>query len=183
MRLRERDPSVTYQVAPGVAAIAAGRLVLLAALLLAACGQDQQAPDTPGARLEAAAAARGLVLQTAGGSLVGSWAEDTDRLCIVTAGKGLRIGALVDYGEGQGCAATGEATRKRDVLRVRFGDCQFEARFDGERISFPASLPPACDRYCTGRASLTALSVARLSDSASEAATLRAPNGRTLCGG
>lgn len=152
-------------------------------LLLTACSRGEQAADTPGARLEQAAVARGLVPDTTGGSLVGSWAGETDRLCIVPAGEKLKVGALVDYGEGQGCAATGEATRKGDSLRIRFGACRFDARYDGERISFPAELPPACNAACSGRASLTALSVARLSDSVSEAATLRAPNGRALCGG
>lgn len=152
-------------------------------LALAACERAAPPADTPGARLEAAAVARGLVPNAKSGSLTGSWASETDRLCIVPAGDKLRLGALVDYGEGQGCAATGEATRGGDTLRVRFGACRFEARYDGERISFPAELPAACNAACTGRATLTALSVTRLSDSASEAATLRAPNGRALCGG
>ena len=183
MRPHECDPGVTFDGAPGTKAIAARHLLLSVVLPLAACGQGQQAPDTPGARLESAAAARGLIVDAKGASLVGSWADDTDRMCIVPAGGALRIGALVDYGDRQGCAAAGEATRKGNTLRIRFGECRFEARFDGERISFPATLPPACDSACTGRASLTALSVARLSDSASEAVTLRAANGRALCGG
>ena len=152
-------------------------------LLLVGCGRTEQRTDTPGARLEAAAVARGLVPDSQTGSLVGSWASESDRLCIVPAGNKLRVGALVDYGEGQGCAATGEATRKGDRLRVRFGSCRFDAHLDGDRIAFPAELPAACNAVCTGRASLTALTVARLSESASEGATLRAPNGRLLCGG
>ena len=152
-------------------------------LLLAACGRAAPAPETPGARLEAAAVTRGLVPDASGGSLVGSWASDSDRLCVVPNDDKLRVGVLIDYGEGQGCAATGEATRKGDRLRIAFGPCRFEAEYDGERISFPAELPSACNAACTGRASLTALAVTRLSDSASEATTLRAPNGRALCGG
>ena len=156
---------------------------LLLLLLLAGCDRAVRQADTPGDRLEAAAVARGLVPDARAGSPVGSWASESDRLCIVPAGRNLRIGALVDYGEGQGCVAMGDATRKGDRLRVRFGDCRFDARFDGDRIDFPAELPSACTAACTGRASLTALAVSRLSDSASEAATLRAPNGRALCGG
>ena len=156
--------------------------MLALCLLLAACSRAAPPPDTPGARLEAAAVSRGLVPDASGGSLVGSWASETDRLCVVPNGDKLRVGVLIDYGEGQGCAATGEATRKDDRLRFDFGACRFDAHYDGERISFPAELPSACNAACTGRASLTALAVARLSDSASEATTLRAPNGRALCG-
>ncbi|WP_174280687.1 hypothetical protein, partial [Sphingomonas bacterium] len=129
------------------------------------------------------AVARGLVADPARAVLAGLWANDTDRLCIVPTGDALRLGASVDYGEGQGCAASGTVERHGDRLRVRFGDCRFDAGFDGERISFPAELPDACARTCTGRASLTALTVERLSESVSEAATLRASDGRNLCAG
>lgn len=152
-------------------------------LVLTACGRAEPAADTPGARLEAAAVARGLVPDPASGSLVGSWASDTDRLCVAPAGDRLRVGVVVDYGEGQGCAGSGTAERKGDRLMLTMGQCKFDARYDGERVVFPAALPDACAALCTGRASLSALSVARLSESASEAATLRAPNGWLLCGG
>lgn len=152
-------------------------------LFLAACDRAPPAPDTPGARLESAAIARGLVADPAKQTPIGSWANDTDHLCIVPDAAGLRIGASVDYGEGQACAASGAVERRGDTLDVVFGSCRFGARFEGDRISFPAALPPACARACIGRASLAALSVERLSDSASEAATLRAPGGRLLCAG
>ena len=151
-------------------------------LLLAACHRAAPVEDTPGARLEAAAVARGLVADTQGGSPVGSWASDSDRLCIVPHGDRLRLGVLVDYGEGQGCAGTGEVRRDADRLKVQLGSCRFDARYDGDRIAFPAELPSACNALCTGRASLTALAVDRQSASASEAAMLRAPGGRRLCG-
>ena len=156
---------------------------LLLLLAVAACRQAQPKPDTPGARLEAAAIARGLVPDPSGGKLTGSWASDTDRLCIVPAERETRIGVSIDYGEGQGCAASGTVERRGDRLRVSFGACRFEARYDGERIAFPAELPGACQRLCVGRASLTALNVERLSQSASEAATLRSPAGKPLCAG
>ena len=151
-------------------------------LLLAACGRAAPAPDTPGSRLEAAAVARGLVAQQ-DAAVTGSWARDTDRLCVVPAGDAFRIGASVDYGEGQGCAASGTVRRAGKGLKVELGACRFDAGYDGERISFPAVLPAACDRFCRGRASLSALTVERLSESVSEAQTLRGPDGRLLCGG
>jgi len=153
------------------------------ALLLAACGAEPPAArDTPGARLETAAVQTGLIADPAKVSLIGSWASDTDRLCVVRAAQGgLHIGALIDYGEGQGCAASGSVQRRRDAVAIAFGACRFEARFDGERIVFPAELPAVCDRFCTGRASLTALTAEHVSRSQSEAVTLRTPSGKPLC--
>lgn len=159
--------------------------LLALGLLLAACRQTPVVDDSPGGRLEAAAIARGLVADPAKAGLAGSWASDTDRLCVVPGGGAsrgqIRVGASVDYGEGQGCAASGTMERDGDKLNVDLGACRFEASFDGERIVFPAELPGACDRLCTGRASLSALAVERLSESVSEAATLRGPGGQRLC--
>lgn len=156
--------------------------VLPLLLALAACDRGAPPTETAGDRLERAAEAAGLVAD-GDGSLVGAWARDTDRVCVVPGAEGsTRIGALVGYGEGQGCAASGTLERSGATVRVRFGECRFEARFDGERLTFPAELPSACDRACTGRASLAALSVERQGSSVSEAATLRAPNGALLCG-
>lgn len=160
-------------------------LALMLAGMLAACGSGtapSASSDTSGARLEAAAVRTGLVDDPARASLVGSWALETDRLCALPGPKGLlRLGVLVDYGEGQGCAASGTARRDGDRVRVAFGACRFDARFDGDRIVFPAELPAACDRLCTGRASLAALTVERLSASTAEAETLRTPGGKLLC--
>ncbi len=159
---------------------------LALALLLAACGERaaDRTADTPGARIEAAAVAQGLVADPTRATLVGSWARDTDRLCVVGAEGGeQRIGAVVDYGEGQSCSAAGTVRRAGDRLRVTFArDCRFDARFEGERITFPADLPQGCEKLCDGRASLAALTAERLSAAASEAATLRGRGGRPLCG-
>lgn len=150
-------------------------------LLLTGCHRAAATDDTPGGKLEAAAIARGLVVDPAKAGLIGSWASDTDRLCVVPTASALRLGTSVDYGENQSCAASGTVERKKDKLAVTFGDCRFEASFDGERIVFPAELPAACERFCTGRASLSALAVERLSESVSEAATLRSAGGQMLC--
>lgn len=159
------------------------RWLPILALFLAGCDRapGSQAVDGPGARLEAAAASVGLVpdLDT---SIAGSWGLDTDRLCVVDGPQGTRIGATIDYGEGQNCAASGTVSRLGGKLDVRFGPCRFDARFDGERIVFPPTVPEACESLCTGRASLAALTVERLSDSRSEATTMRSGKGDLLCG-
>jgi len=152
-------------------------------MLLAGCDRAPPTPPSPGARLERAAAAAGLVPDAEHASIVGSWARDSDRVCVVPKGATTRIGVVSDYGEGQGCAASGTVERDATRLKVRLGECRFEARFDGERIAFPAELPIACAAACTGRATLAAVTVERLSGSASEAATLRSPRGRLLCAG
>lgn len=160
-----------------------------ALLLLAACGEKPaQVNGSPGARLEQAARAAGIVADPARASLIGSWARETDRVCAVPAegtrpGREVRLGVLIDYGEGQGCAASGIARQSGGKVAVAFGACRFDAQFDGDRLSFPAELPSACDALCTGRATLSAVSVERLSSSVSEAETLRTPAGRALCGG
>lgn len=152
-------------------------------LFLFGCGSPEQgATDiSAGARLEAGATRAGLIPDSRA-SIQGSWARDTDRLCVVDSGNGTsRIGAMVDYGDDQGCSASGTVSRSGDRLRVAFGGCRFEARFDGDRIRFPANLPTACEALCRGRASLAALTVDRLSESRSEASALRSAKGKLLC--
>ncbi|WP_293877405.1 MULTISPECIES: hypothetical protein [unclassified Sphingomonas] len=157
-------------------------MLVLAALVTGCGAPPQAAQDSAGARLEAAAEQAGLVADPARASLVGSWALDTDRVCVVPGASGAyRIGVSIDYGEGQGCAASGSARRGGDRVAVTLGACHFDARFEGDRIVFPATVPAACDRHCTGRASLAALAVEHLSASVSEAETLRSPGGKLLC--
>lgn len=157
---------------------------LLALFALAACTEqpERKATSTPGARLEAAAVAQGLVVDPARATLAGLWARDTDRLCITgSEGGEQRVGILIDYGEGQGCSAAGEVRRTGDRLAMSLGECRLEARFDGERIVMPAKVPSACDALCTGRATLAAMEVEQLSSATSEVSTLRRRGGTPLC--
>jgi hypothetical protein len=158
-------------------------VLVLLALVLAACSPDaatdnvSTAPD-----LESAAIERGLVRDPDARSITGLYARDTDRVCIVPDGGGHRIGAFVDYGDGIGCSASGRASQAGERLRIDLGDgCEFEARFDGERVTFPAIVPGACARRCTRRASLAALTTRRLSDSVSEGRAMRDGGNRLLC--
>ncbi len=157
--------------------------VLLLALMLGGCGREPTTAvaDNAGARLEAAAETAGIVPDP-NAPLQGSWARYTDRVCVVGTEKTARIGVSVDYGEDQACAASGTVERSGDALKLAFGACKFDARFDGDRIVFPAEVPEACESLCAGRASLAALTVDRLSESRSEAATLRSTKGKLLCG-
>ncbi len=159
--------------------------ILLLAGLTAACGSSDGEADgnAAGERLERASIAAGLVADPAAAPLDGIWSRDTDRMCIVPqSGVMRRIGVMLDYGEGQGCTARGTLQRKGPDLDVALGACRFTAHFDGESIQFPARLPTECNTLCTGRASLSALIVERISASTAEARTLRSVEGTALCG-
>lgn len=158
---------------------------IVALTALASCPRHEpgvratSAPD-----LETAAILRGLVRDPADRDIAGLYARDTDRVCIVRRDGGYRIGATVDYGDGQGCSAAGSVSRSGASLRIRLGDdCRFDASFDGDHIAFPAKLPPGCASACVDRATMEALDVVRLSESSAEAATMRSANGQTPCAG
>lgn len=161
-------------------------LVLSLGMLLAGCGRAAHEPEadrnSAGAQLERAAITAGVVADPARLDPVGAYGAENDRACIVRAGKGYRIGAGVDYGDGHGCLARGAAKGTGKLAVTLGGGCHFDARFDGRRLIFPPVLPAECDRFCTGRASLTALSVERLSGAESEAGALRGTDGKPLCG-
>lgn len=152
-------------------------------MLLGGCDREPPRAVTPGARLEAAAIAQGLVVDPAAATLAGSWARDTDRMCIVGPERDeQRIGVSIDYGEGQWCSASGSVRRIGESLRVTLGPaCRFKAKFEGDQIIFPVELPAGCSDRCVGRASLAALDVERLSSSTSEARMLRDRAGHGLC--
>lgn len=162
-------------------------LALAAILALAGCdGAPADIDNAAGERLETASIAAGLVADPAAAPLDGIWSRDSDRMCILPRrgdadDAARRVGIVLDYGEGQGCTAKGTLVRSGRKLAVALGACRFTARFDGDVIQFPAELPSACTPLCTGRASLSALIVERISSSVEEARTLRSVNGTPLC--
>ncbi|MEH3046872.1 hypothetical protein [Sphingomonas adhaesiva] len=157
-------------------------------LLLAGCdrsGEAGAADPRGGQALEQAARTADLVPDPARVSPVGVFVADGDRVCVVPKGRdaedGYRLGASVDYGEGQRCTARGAATG-RSTMAVDFGSgCRFDAQSDGDRLVFPSVLPASCETVCEGRATLAALRVERLSDAAAEASRLRGADGKLLC--
>ena len=60
--------------------------------------------------------------------------------------------------------------------------CSFDARFDGDKVTFPGALPDACAKLCSRRASYAGLEASRLSGSAAEASAMRDAGGKRLCG-
>jgi hypothetical protein len=163
--------------------------LLLLPFLLAACSGAQQAPvnEAQPQDLESAAIERGLVRDPRDTEIVGLYARDTDRVCIVKHEGGYRVGAFVDYGDRITCSGSGNVTRVGDRVHIQLGkeedDCSFDARFDGDKLYFPGNVPDGCQKLCAKRASYAGLEVERLSESAAEAQALRDPQGRALCGG
>ncbi|SFJ56340.1 hypothetical protein SAMN03159338_1783 [Sphingomonas sp. NFR04] len=158
----------------------------LALLLgLAACGGPAPGPSATAADLENAAIQRGLVRDPGQVSIAGAYARGPDRLCIVPAGAAHRIGIVIDYGEGNGCRATGSVRRDGEGLALTLGadgGCRFTARFDGDHLALPGALPKACAQLCTGRAALAGAQFARLGESVPEAQAMRDADGHALCG-
>lgn len=155
------------------------------ALLVTACNPGDPAPaPTPTATtnaLERAAVAAGMVPDPAADP-TGLYAREEDRLCVVPAATGWRVGVATALIDEPGCTASGTLQRRGDRLAIDLGDgCAFDARFEGDRIVFPADVPEACAKRCAGRASLSALDVPMLSDAPAEAAALRDRRGHALC--
>lgn len=153
-------------------------------LALAACSEGQGGSrDGPPQDLESAAIERGLIRDPTDTEIAGLYARDTDRVCVVRNGMGYRVGAFVDYGDGITCSGSGTLTRSGETLRIELGGdaCSFSARFDGEAVRFPGSLPDGCKRLCNQRASFAGLEARRLSDSEAEARAMRDSAGRRLC--
>ncbi|MDH7971138.1 hypothetical protein QH494_03000 [Sphingomonas sp. AR_OL41] len=164
------------------------RVGLAMLIVLAACSRgappSEKRTATPATGLEAAAIQAGVIPDPADTDITGLYARDTDRVCIVPGATAYRIGVYVDYDEQQNCGGSGIATRVRDTVHVQMDaveGCSFDARFEGDRLVFPGRVPDACQKVCSRRASLAALDVDRLSESVSEASTLRDGRGRLLC--
>lgn len=161
------------------------RRAALLLLLLAGCGGEAPGPSpTPSATsnaLERAAVAAGMVPDPSA-DLTGLYAREDERMCVVPAARGWRVGIVTQMVDEPGCTAAGTLERDGDRIAMDLGEgCAFAARFEGDRVVFPAEVPDACARGCAGRATLSALDLPMMSDAPAEAAALRDRRGRTLC--
>ena len=161
------------------------RIAAAALLMLAACG-DGGGEESAGARLEAAAIARGVIPDPESLKLVGAYGRGADRMCVIEQGGGLKMGVDVAYGGDLGCTARGTAKQDGEDIDITLDGaegCRFTARFDGDELAFPGRLPDSCASFCDVPASLAGLTVDRLSDAASEVRAMRGQQGSLLCGG
>ena len=152
-------------------------------LALAACSESAPQNVTQPQDLESAAIERGLVRDPKDTEIVGLYARDTDRICVLHSAGEYRIGAFVDYGDGITCSGAGSVTRAGERLHLRLSDaCSFDARLEGDKLAVPGALPDGCKALCSQRASFAGLEVSRMSESAAEAEAMRDASGKRLCG-
>jgi hypothetical protein len=73
-------------------------------------------------------------------------------MCAIERGGSTRFALVVWSGAGESCSGSGTAVRTGNALRLTMaGDeaCTIEARIEGTRVAFPASLPAGCSYYCS----------------------------------
>lgn len=151
------------------------RAALLACLLLAGCSVSQAGGDedamTP---LDAAAIDAGVIADPEQIDLAGNFADPgatgSDAFCARgNREQGYKVGVLVTFGGSSQCEATGSAGLSGETAEVTLsrngkGDaiagCRFSARFDGNALALPGSVPAACAAVCSDRASLAGASFA-----------------------
>src|SRR3546814_11467592 len=114
---------------------------------------------------------------------ISDWSSD---VCSSDLPRDFTIGIDMDYGDGQHCTASGTARREGELLRVTLAGtdgCGFDARYEGDRIVLPGTLPQGCARCFTGRQSLAGMAVGRRRDADPVVHASRAWMGRWAGGG
>lgn len=166
-------------------------------LLLCACGAQDGMSNNGANSTGAPAAASGAPasrpaaapVQTASltGLYEGGPAGGRNQMCVIERpGREARFGLVVRGAGSEGCSGVGAAVRRGDALRLTMaGDeaCTIEARIEGTRVAFPASLPAGCAYYCSRGARLAGAAFDKTGGAAEDA--LRAEDfiGDRLCGG
>ncbi len=174
------------------------RLALLACLMLAGCSVSQAGGDddamTP---LDAAAIDAGVIADPQAIDLAGSFADPgatgSDAFCARgTRDQGYAVGVLVTFGGSSQCEATGRASLSGETAEISLsrsgeGDdvagCRFSARFDGNALALPGSVPAACSAICSDRASLAGASFALVEPGNAAAGAASGRSIEQLCGG
>lgn len=174
------------------------RAVLLACLMLAGCSVSQAGGDndamTP---LDAAAIDAGVIADPQAIDLAGSFADPgatgSDAFCAQgNRDKGYKVGLLVSFGASTQCEGTGSAMLAGETAEISLsrngegdtiGGCRFSARFDGNALALPGSVPAACSALCTHRASLAGASFALVEPGNAAAAGASGRSLKRLCAG
>jgi hypothetical protein len=164
--------------------------VLIAAMLLAGCGDSDKYSDEAAAPAAPSAPVAPGAPPSASGSLTGLYeggqGAPTNQLCMIDKGAaGTQFGLVVWGGNMHSCAGSGKAVRTGGVLRLEMaGDeaCAIEARIDGGAIILPAAVPEGCSYYCGARAQLTGASFRRTGATSADAMKAVDLVGEPLCG-
>ena len=126
------------------------KLLVLLFCLAAGCGQQGGEPGN-GAATAPPAAQRGPVQTATMTGLYETGGTPPSQLCITEQGRAARFGLVIRRNGRPGCSGAGTAVRSGATLRLTMnGDspCAIEARLEGGRLTFPASLPAGCSYYC-----------------------------------
>lgn len=150
--------------------MAVTRLLFCLPLLLAACGQDQQASQPKEAQSSEAGKALDKkaidagILPDPGDFRFGGRYETrsdigTDKFCAVADGdKSYAIGMLAVFGPESKCEGRGTAVVDGETVKITLsgkGSCSFEAHYDGVELRFPGKIEAGCAEYCSPRASMS----------------------------
>ncbi|QTD55983.1 hypothetical protein [Parasphingorhabdus cellanae] len=172
--------------------------VLMAALLLAACGQagnetGQSRADSSEelSMLEKAAIEAGVIPDARNVSLSGAFERQSDlgedRFCAVGSDEsGYQIGLLAVFGPDSKCEGLGAAQRNGEDIQITLDSeqrCSFTASFDGVALRIPGNLPESCASYCTPRAVLGGVSFYLVGEGDAVARSTRGRSIENLCPG
>jgi hypothetical protein len=172
------------------------RWMALALLIpLAACraGEEPAAPDVIDSAnpLETAARDANLVVDPATTPPTGLFdrihSSGTDSFCAVPDGDSndYRFGLIASFGTTLTCEGQGSAVHDGETLALDFddADCSVTARYDGQSVAMPGTVPAGCSALCGPRASMSGVSIARTGWEVADARRLRSrQSGVPLCG-
>lgn len=169
-------------------------LALLVPLVACRAGEEPAAPeiidsDNP---LESAARDANLVVDPAitppSGLYERLHSSGTDSFCAVPNGDSdtYRFGLIASFGTTLTCEGRGSAVHGGETLALDFddADCSFTARYDGQSVAMPGTVPEGCSALCGPRAQMSGVSVARTGWEAADARRLLSRKDRApLCEG
>ncbi|MFN3817890.1 hypothetical protein [Blastomonas sp.] len=167
-------------------------------LLLGGCSETRAGGDTAAVTpLDAAAIEAGVLADPQDIDLAGSFADTagtgSDAFCARgDRRKGYAVGVAVSFGGASQCEAQGTATLSGEQATISLdrsgkgsavSGCRFSARFDGNGLALPGSLPAGCLAACSGRASLAGASFSLIEPGDDAAAAARGRSLDRLCSG
>lgn len=171
---------------------------LAVCLVLAGCSETQAGDDSAAVTpLDAAAIEAGVIADPHAIDLAGSFADTggtgNDAFCARGDRRGgYQVGVLVTFGGSSQCEAQGNASLSGELANINLSrsgkgravaGCSFTARFDGNGLALPGSLPAGCLAACSDRASLAGASFALIEPGDAAAVSARGRSIERLCGG
>lgn len=160
------------------------KFAILCAALLAGCGQGGGAPADESANRAGPSLPRPPVPTATLTGLYEGGGASPSQLCITEQGRAARFGLVTRRDGRPGCSGAGLATRAGTTLRLAMqGDspCTIEARLDGGRLTFPATLPRGCAYYCAPGAAAGGITLAKTGGTREDALRARDIVGDPLC--